>query len=1316
MNTLPSPASTPSPSSNDSPAQAGRKRQRSQSMQSDKSSGSVKRAASEAPAQDATFQNNQADQMSTLSLADQAQEIDAYMATQGEDSIPTTLSVSQQSQSMVAAENMSPSEKLVFVEDGKKERMEIGQTWFLVSHVWYKRWRKACTGEEDKEGAVTEQELGPVDNSPLIDSDGSLKQGLLEGEDVEFVPQHVWRYLTIWYGEPTHVFSRRVIPRGLSKEPTLELQPPRFKVLPLSNPRSAVRVPEPPCKLVDVSSSETMTMLCTMVSGVVASAQQITVPYRLWLVNPNDEGWECNAFPAERVWPANGKVLEESMKSIEEEGLANGDGLVVEFKQQDSWILDAKGMHEQQQLPTVSVPLFNSKDGFFNRMGNVASSSKNKSSDSLSPFKTPPPKSSSTVSLFGNSRNLRTLEPGTLGLTNMGNTCFMNSALQCLTHTKELTDYFLSGVFEDELNADNPLGMGGAIAETFGSLLQRTWDSVGSSTSYSPREFKQALQKFAPQFSGYQQHDSQELVAFLLDGLHEDLNRILKKPYVEKPDWEGGGDLELVQLAKKSWDGYLLRNDSVIVDLFQGQYQSTLVCPECEKVSITFDPFMYLTLPIPIEKKWTHTIYYVPLNPQQPHVKVPIELNRDASFKDLKNLLGRWMNTEPENLLTLEVFSHRYYKNLDDNVMVGDMSDHDAIVCFELDCNSQQSRTFRRQPTDPLILPVFLCDAKGINQWNNYASRLSLFGYPTVLAIKPEDAKSTDTIYNAVMHRLTRFTRHVTDLFTWEHGSPSDLPEVQAQIGTIGTTDTVTEIVENGDVMTVETAPGEGDIVDEKSMIVDDEGQEPTPVGPPKVLGFKKNIFNLRLHTGHKEFGTSNYGANLTNKWESWERREEMCGSLLREGDAIYCEFDEHLKAYYFGESINRYEHARWDEWVDFIHPEYEASIQATKEKKNKGLSLQDCLDEFTKEEKLGEDDLWYCPRCKKHQQATKRFDLWKVPDILVVHLKRFSNSRTLRDKIDAFIDFPIEGLNLENMVGERAIAKKLLEQGVNIEELNLTSPDEPLVYDLYGVDEHIGGLGGGHYRAYALNHENDKWYHFDDSYVKPAKPEDAVNADAYLLFYRRRTSKPLGGKLQERIAEHKATKVNAPQQTTDTTPPPTASQDLSVPVDINLDNGLPTPPDDNGLRYLVPPPGDISNRLDRNGTGRWAMRSGASESSLTASDGPPELTDPCLDIVDGDDNTDGFGGYHGEHPSNRDSPTSSLDPDWNDPMYQDLGTRNLDLHRLSPASDNWGEPGSNLASPSYSNASSENTNGTGKKTFTTAVEEPENDDVRNSP
>lgn len=125
--------------------------------------------------------------------------------------------------------------------------------------------------------------------------------------------------------------------------------------------------------------------------------------------------------------------------------------------------------------------------------------------------------------------------------------------------------------------------MNGRVAESFGELIERLWS--GSTGSVAPREFKQVLSRFAPQFSGYMQQDSQELLAFLLDGLHEDLNRIKKKPYLETPDWNGGDDEQLVKLANLSWDQYTKRNDSVIVDLFQGQYRSTLVCPVCSKVS-----------------------------------------------------------------------------------------------------------------------------------------------------------------------------------------------------------------------------------------------------------------------------------------------------------------------------------------------------------------------------------------------------------------------------------------------------------------------------------------------------------------------------------------------------------------------------------------------------------------------------------------------------------------------------------------------------------------------------------------------------------
>jgi ubiquitin carboxyl-terminal hydrolase 4/11/15 len=90
-------------------------------------------------------------------------------------------------------------------------------------------------------------------------------------------------------------------------------------------------------------------------------------------------------------------------------------------------------------------------------------------------------------------------------------------------------------------------------------------------------------------------------------------------------------------------------------------------------------------------------------------------------------------------------------------------------------------------------------------------------------------------------------------------------------------------------------------------------------------------------------------------------------------------------------------------------------------------------------------------------------------------------------------IEFPTDSLDLGDMVGQRKVAKELIAQGVDVQKLHSVDLDEPVIYDLFGVDEHMGGLGGGHYRAYALNHRDEQWYHFDDSYVNPATAEESV-------------------------------------------------------------------------------------------------------------------------------------------------------------------------------------------------------------------------------
>jgi hypothetical protein len=87
------------------------------------------------------------------------------------------------------------------------------------------------------------------------------------------------------------------------------------------------------------------------------------------------------------------------------------------------------------------------------------------------------------------------------------------------------------------------------------------------------------------------------------------------------------------------------------------------------------------------------------------------------------------------------------------------------------------------------------------------------------------------------------------------------------------------------------------------------------------------------------------------------------------------------------------------------------------------GLSIYECLDLFSQEEQLSASDAWYCPGCNTHKEAFKKFQVWSLAPVLVVHLKRFSQAEASYwvDKDDAFVDYPLEGLDLTSRVAGRA-------------------------------------------------------------------------------------------------------------------------------------------------------------------------------------------------------------------------------------------------------------------------------------------------------
>ena len=647
---------------------------------------------------------------------------------------------------------------------------------------------------------------------------------------------------------------------------------------------------------------------------------------------------------------------------------------------------------------------------------------------------------------------------GLCGGKNLGNTCFMNSSIACISNCTELTYYFLSGDYIKDINKENKLGMGGKLAMSWGALLQQYW--VEKTRVGNPAEFKKTLGDKVKMFRGFGQQDSNEFMNFFIDYLNEDLNGTTQKPYIELDSKKEDESDE--ECSKRFWESNLTRNDSVITDLFCGQYKSTIVCPDCGNINITFDPFNTLTLSLVNKSNESDKanedyeyldefhIFYVPKYSIRKPVRIIIKniiknANLDELFKALGNKRDFIYKDLINELFYIKISNSKLVDFIED---ISEIEDHTDDFIFSYDVLDE---------LENIKIPIYFKNSEfprvvsGTEDMTLEELRkkiyLNIRKYIYSPLVPIEEQKDKDTLSQEIQNYLHNM--NIKD-------------------------DKIIQMIE-----------------DEYKILFNPENKD------EKIKNNINNFLNDIPFNIYLQEKNSDKKIVIIDKNNFFKISEELSNLLginsfedtfseklsLLDNYEIYVDFNTNSKY------INNKE-MKLNSCI--VYKTDFKNVKIKKKKNNKNISasnnstitLGDCLKNFSKEEKLEAGNEWYCPKCKKHTLATKKMELYYLPKILIICFKRFMRESYRWRKNEQLVDFPINNLNMgDYMIGPDKDHSK---------------------YNLFAVSQHYGSTAFGHYTAVCKNF--NKWYSYNDSSVHPCSENDARSSAAYVLFYRRET------------------------------------------------------------------------------------------------------------------------------------------------------------------------------------------------------------------
>ncbi|XP_073648314.1 ubiquitin carboxyl-terminal hydrolase 31 isoform X2 [Tursiops truncatus] len=628
--------------------------------------------------------------------------------------------------------------------------------------------------------------------------------------------------------------------------------------------------------------------------------------------------------------------------------------------------------------------------------------------------------------------------PGVAGLRNHGNTCFMNATLQCLSNTELFAEYLALGQYragrpEPSPDPEQPAGRGaqgqGEVTEQLAHLVRALW-----TLEYTPQHSRDF------------------------------------KPPSETDMMPEGPSFPVCS--------------TFVQELFQAQYRSSLTCPHCQKQSNTFDPFLCISLPIPLPHTRPLYVTVVYQGKCSHCMRIGVAVPLSGTVARLREAVSMETKIPTDQIVLTEMYYDGFHRSFCDTDDLETVHESDCIFAFE---------------TPEIFRPEGILSQRGIHLNNNLNHlKFGLDHYrlssSTQAAAKQGRADLTPTTAGSDKIVLLVCNRACTG----QQGKRFGLPFVLHLEKTIAWDLLQREILEK---MKYFLRPTVGIQVCPFSLrVVSVVGityllpQEEQPLCHPTV-----------------------------------ERALKSCGPGGTAHVKLVVEWDKETKDFLFVNTEDEY-----------IPDAESVRLQRERHHQPQTCTLSQCFQLYTKEERLAPDDAWRCPHCKQLQQGSITLSLWTLPDVLIIHLKRFRQEGDKRMKLQNMVKFPLTGLDMTPHVVKRSQSSWSLPSHWSPwrRPYGLGRDPEDYIYDLYAVCNHHGTMQGGHYTAYCKNSVDGLWYCFDDSDVQQLSEDEVCTQTAYILFYQRRTAIPswsanssVAGSTSSSLCEHWVSRLPGSKQ-----------------------------------------------------------------------------------------------------------------------------------------------------------------------------------------